>query len=105
MHALLFFALWIAQGSPAPAQEPPAKDHEAIHREMEELIVQVEAHQRAIDRMLYQASTGRSAVGTVAGPSPGDLIQKALAQGKDDQRDIQRILDLAASHTHKGNGT
>jgi hypothetical protein len=108
MHALLLLALVILQSPPAPnsTQVPPGeRDDAAIHREMEQLILQVEVHQRAIDRMLYEASTGHKAVQSTDGANAGALVQKAYEQSRDDQRDMQLILDLAASHTHKGNGT
>ena len=106
MHALLMLALLSLQNPPAPEQAPPPeKDHDAIHREMEELIVQVEAHQHAIDRMLLQASTGRSAMKPVTESGIGDLLQKAHQQGVDNERDIQRIFELAADHVHQGGGT
>jgi hypothetical protein len=103
MHAILLLALF--QLPPLPGQ-PTAQDEDAaIHREMEELIVQVELRQRAIDRMLGQAATGRAAVKEIGGPSIGDLVKQAHDHGVQDQRDIVRILELAASHVHKGNGT
>lgn len=107
MHALLAFALVLLQSpaGPPPAQEPPipASD-EAIHREMEALFQQIELRQRAIDRMLYDASAGKTMPKAVAESGVGALIRDARDRGQDVQRDIQRLLDLAASHTHESQG-
>jgi len=106
MHALLLVAMMLLQSPPVPEQAPPhEKDHEAIHREMEQLIMQVEVHQHAIDRMLNQASTGRAAVKPVAESGIGDLLQKAHQQGVENERDIQHIFELAADHVHQAGGT
>ncbi len=106
MHALLLLALVFAQNPIAPSQEPPLPtDDAAIHREMDELFKQVELRQHAIDRMLYDASTGHSIAKPIADSGIGTLVKQADDSGHADVRDIQRILDLAASHSHHGNGT
>lgn len=108
MHVSLLLALLTAFGALAPAapQEPAAsKDHDAIHREMEQLFQQVELRQRAIDRQLYGASAGEKLVKPVAESGILSLIQKSRDDTQQVQRDMQRILELAASHTHKGGGT
>jgi len=107
MHVSLLLAPLIALGALAPAapqQVPPPQDHEAIHREMDELFKQIELRQRAIDRQLYGASAGEKLVKPVTDSGILSLIQKSRDDTLQVQRDMQRILELAASHTHKGGG-
>ena len=102
---LLFLTLQVSPGT-SPSQQPPIPhDHEAIHREMDELFKQIELRQRAMDRMLYDASAGEKLAQRTAGSGIGELIHRTRDHGRDVQRDIQRILDLAASHTHQSGGT
>jgi hypothetical protein len=109
MHALLLLlALALPQGSPepAPSQEPPIPtDHDAIHREMEEMFKQVELRQREIDRMLYDASAGKKALQPITESGIGGLVPQARDRSAAAESGMRRILKLAKSHTHQGGGT
>ena len=105
MHAsrLLALVTLLAALAPAAPQKPlTAQDHAAIHREMDELFSQVELRQRGIDRKLYDVSAGGKVAVPVSGSGMGNLLVKARDDGRDVQRDNQRILELAANHTHQG---
>jgi hypothetical protein len=109
MHVLLLTslaALAQLQGpgvpAPAPQVQTQSDDHAAIHREMGELFKAIELRQKAIDRLLYDTGAGH----VPAEPSVAAGVGQSLAKAKDGSRqvtrDIDRILELAASHTHQG---
>ena len=109
MHVLLLASLAaLAQvrppdvPAPAPQVQSQSDDHAAIHREMARLFKEIELSQKSIDRTLYDAGAGHvPAEQTVAAG-----VGKSLAKAKDGSqlvtRDIDRLLELAASHTHQG---
>lgn len=105
MRIALWLALFALQAPPIPQEPPAPSDDAAVHAEMERLIGEVELRQRAIDKLLFQASTGR-------GPTPTDVdsgIERLLTRSRDDgekvHRDMLRILELAANHRHSGGGS
>ena len=69
---------------------------------MDELFQKIELRQQAIDRRLYDASAGKQLAPGVEVSGIGALLHLAHEDGRSDQRDMQRILELAASHTHQG---
>jgi len=76
--------------SPVPIQ-PPQDD---AQRQMIELFGKVERELRAIDRLLQEAARSPSAG---SGGSLAEQLRNAQASGESVQRDIDKILELAAS--------
>ncbi len=77
---------------PEPVQVSPSQDD--VQREMVELFQKVERDLRAIDRLLQEAS--RAPTGS-SGGSVAEQLRNAQSSGEGVQRDIDRILELAAS--------
>jgi hypothetical protein len=112
MHVLLLTSLAaLAQlqgpGVPAPAPQAQAQseDHAAIHREMIELFKAIDLRQRAIDRLLYDAGAGHVPAEQSVAAGIGASLAKAKDGSQQVTRDIDRSLELAASHTHQSGGT
>ncbi len=85
----------------AVAQVPEQGSDEAVHKQMEDLIKSVEVNLHKVDTALYAAAAGRKFKEPVAESGISSLIQQAEADGQGAQRDMLRILELAASHVHK----
>jgi hypothetical protein len=109
MHVLLLISLAaLAQlhGPRAFATAPPvqanADDHAAIHKEMNRLFKEIELQQKQIDRLLLDAGTTRAPSPPNAAARVGEFVTKARDGSRLVTRDIDRILELAASHTHEG---
>ena len=91
-----------AQSSPAAVAQVPSKDSdEAVHKQMEDLIKSVEVNLHRVDAALYAAAAGRKFKEPVSESGMSSLIQQAEADGQGAQRDMLRILELAAKHVHK----
>lgn len=99
-------ACFAGDGSSAPAPQlppvPPAGEptDEQVHKQMEDLIQTVELNLHKIDRSLYAAAAGQKFQGPVIDSGMGSLLQQAEADGQGVQRDIAKVLELAASHVH-----
>lgn len=78
----------------APVQIRPPQDD--LQREMVELFGKVERELRAIDRLLQEAARAPS---TGSGGSLAEQLRTAQASGESVQKDIDRILELAAQQS------
>ena len=86
----------------APSLQSKSEDHAAIHREMDRLFREVELQQKQIDRLLLDAGTTRVPDQPEAAARVGEFVTKARDSSRLVTRDIDRILELVASHTHQG---
>jgi|SRR5882672_9008402 len=110
MHGLLLLTSLAVLGqlqgpdprTTAPQPQAIPEDHAAIHREMDRLFKEVELQQKAIDRLLLDAGTAHVAKQPAAGAQVGESVVKARDGSQLVTRDIDRILELVASHTHQG---
>jgi hypothetical protein len=96
LMAALAPQIWAQTPQPAP------EDHGAIHEEMNQLFKSVELRQRAIDRLLFDAGAGKVPKAPIAGSGIDKLLEHAREGSTEVKRDIDRILELARSHTHEG---
>lgn len=102
--ALALFGAPAGAQEPEKAPEPPRPDEpvriqppqDDVQREMIELFGKVERELRAIDRLLQEASR---APGAGAGTSLAEQLRTAQASGESVKKDIDRILELAASQS------
>lgn len=99
--ALVLAARGAQAQEPAPKPVPPptrpvtvAPTPDEIQREMVELFGKVERELRAIDRLLQEAARPPAAG---AGGSLAEQLRNAQSSGQSVQKDIDRILELAAS--------
>lgn len=112
LGALLVLGLALFAGNGTAVQQSPSGQSpvagdpdEQEHQQMMELVKTVELNLRKIDTNLYAASAGRGDKPSATDSGIARLIQQAKEDGEGVQRDIARILELAANHVHKGNGT
>ena len=69
---------------------------------MNRLFKEVELQQKQVDRLLLDAGTTRAPALSSAGAKVGEIVTKARDGSRLVTRDIDRILELVASHTHQG---
>jgi hypothetical protein len=93
----------VASAVQLPPEPPKADgDHAAIHKEMDKLFKEIELHLRDIDRRLYDAGAGKTPKEPVTDAGIDKLLVDARDRGQGVKRDIDRLLELAASHAHAG---
>lgn len=84
---------------PTPSIAPPQDD---VQRQMIELFGKVERQMQAIDRLLQEASRASN---TGSGGSIAEQLRNAQTSGESVQRDIDRILELAAQQNQNSSSS
>jgi len=111
--AALTLPLVFAQ-DPAPERtSPPRGAHggeepgaeEDADREIVQLFGKIERRLQEIDSLLFQAASGESAPKALEESGIAELIQRSQRGSEAAVREIDRILELARSHSHPGGGS
>ena len=97
------------QGHPHPGPRPlqgvePYGQKADLHDQMMRLIGQVELRLKKIDELIFDASTGEPMSDEVEESGIYKLVNQARASGRQVLDDIDKILELAKSHSHPSMG-